>query len=97
MFSSTGRLMSRTMAKKTLEQDKFKESMQGIVYDSDVPELIDEAPMAYKNLDTVMKDQDVLVEVVHRLFPLINVKGFEAEQVNGKRKIKKMQQQQPEK
>jgi len=65
------------MAKATLQQEQFKQAMQGIVYDSNVPELIDEVPMAYKDLDTVMKDQDVLVEVVHRLLPLVNVKGFD--------------------
>lgn len=71
-----GRLMSRTMAKKTISQEQFRESMRGIVYDSTSAELIDEAPMAYKNLDTVMRDQETLVEVVHRLLPLVNVKGF---------------------
>jgi tRNA-splicing ligase RtcB len=45
------------------------------VYD-DSPDLIDEAPMAYKDLDIVMKNQETLVEVVHRLQPLLNVKGF---------------------
>ena len=68
--------MSRTMAKKTISQEQFRESMRGIVYDSNSAELIDEAPMAYKNLDTVMRDQETLVEVVHRLLPLVNVKGF---------------------
>jgi len=70
-----GRLMSRTMAKKTLTQEQFQQSMQGIVFD-DSPSLIDEAPMAYKDLTVVMRDQELLVEVVHRLQPLINVKGF---------------------
>lgn len=73
-----GRLLSRTQAKKTLQQADFQAAMKGIVYDKDAPELIDEAPMAYKNLDQVMSDQAGLVEVVHRLLPLINVKGFEA-------------------
>jgi tRNA-splicing ligase RtcB len=72
-----GRLMSRTAAKKVLKQEDFQRQMSGIVYDADVPELIDEAPMAYKNLDNVMSDQKSLVEVVHRLLPLVNVKGFD--------------------
>jgi tRNA-splicing ligase RtcB len=72
-----GRLMSRAAAKKLLKQEEFQAQMSGIVYDAGVPELIDEAPMAYKNLDTVMNDQRALVEVVHRFLPLINVKGFE--------------------
>jgi tRNA-splicing ligase RtcB len=68
--------MSRTMAKKVIQQETFRKSMSGIVYDEDVTSLIDEAPMAYKDLDIVMKDQSLLVEIVHRLLPLINVKGF---------------------
>lgn len=72
-----GRLLSRTAAKKVLKQEDFEKQMQGIVYDAGVPELIDEAPMAYKDLDGVMQDQRTLVEVVHRLLPLINVKGFD--------------------
>jgi RNA-splicing ligase RtcB len=35
------------------------------VHDAGVPELIDEAPMAYKKLDTVMNDIRALVEAVH--------------------------------
>lgn len=72
-----GRLMSRSMARKSLSAEAFQQSMEGIVYDSkNAVELIDEAPMAYKNLDVVMSDQKSLVDVVHRLLPLINVKGF---------------------
>jgi len=71
-----GRLMSRTLAKKTIKQDQFELVMSGIVCDTD-PNLIDEAPACYKDLETVMKDQDALVEIEHRLLPLINVKGFE--------------------
>lgn len=70
-----GRTMSRTAAKKTITANQFRESMTGILYD-DSDLLIDEAPMAYKNLDIVMQDQKMLVDVVHRLIPLINIKGF---------------------
>ena len=71
-----GRLMSRTMARKVIKQDQFELAMTGIVCDTD-NSVIDEAPMAYKDLETVMRDQEDLVEIVHRLLPLINVKGFE--------------------
>lgn len=86
-----GRLMSRSAAKKQLTMDAFQRSMEGIVYDKDEPDLIDEAPMAYKNLDKVMDDQRSLVEVVHRLLPLINVKGFgEAQRNRWKKKGQKV-------
>lgn len=49
--------------------------MDGIVCDTH-PKVKDEAPQAYKDLQTVMKNQEDLVEVVHRLKPLVNVKGY---------------------
>ena len=49
--------------------------MAGIVCDTDA-RVRDEAPQAYKDLTQVMANQADLVEVVHRLKPLLNVKGF---------------------
>lgn len=70
-----GRQMSRTQAKKKISQREFERSMKGIVCDSD-GRVRDEAPGAYKNLDDVMENQKDLIEVVVKLNPLINVKGF---------------------
>ena len=50
--------------------------MVGIVCDTDFG-VIDEAPQAYKDLTTVMANQEDMVDVVHRLLPLVNVKGYE--------------------
>lgn len=36
---------------------------------------LDEAPDAYKDLDAVMAAKRNLVEVVHRVRPIINIKG----------------------
>lgn len=49
--------------------------MKGIVCDMDA-RVRDEAPQAYKDLNQVMANQADLTEVVHRLKPLLNVKGF---------------------
>lgn len=68
--------MSRNSAFKVIAQADFEESMSGIVCDVD-PNLRDEAPAAYKDLTSVMQYQEGLVEVVHKLRPLVNVKGFE--------------------
>jgi len=70
-----GRKMSRTKAFKAVGQADFEKAMEGIVCDTN-PKVKDEAPQAYKDLQTVMKNQEDLVEVVHRLKPLVNVKGF---------------------
>jgi tRNA-splicing ligase RtcB len=37
--------------------------------------VLDESPAAYKEIGAVMKAQDDLVEVVHRLHQVVNVKG----------------------
>ena len=57
-------------------QKQFTDSMVGIVCDTDFG-VIDEAPMAYKDLTKVMANQEDLVDVVHRLLPIVNVKGFD--------------------
>lgn len=79
--------MSRTRAHYEISQDDFEESMKGIVCDV-VPGVKDEAPQAYKDLGEVMKNQQSLTEVVSRLLPIVNVKGFE-EKVQKKYRRKK--------
>ncbi|KAK9845266.1 hypothetical protein WJX81_001622 [Elliptochloris bilobata] len=70
-----GRKMSRTRAKAEIKPEDFRLAMEGIVCDTD-KRVIDEAPAAYKDLTQVMAYQADLVDVVHRLHPLLNVKGF---------------------
>jgi len=71
-----GRVMSRTKAKKTIPQQDFEDAMKGIICDTNEA-VRDEAPQAYKDLATVLQNQSELVDVEHRLLPLLNVKGFE--------------------
>jgi len=70
-----GRRMSRTKAFKAIDQGAFEKAMEGIVCDTN-RKVKDEAPQAYKDLKSVMANQDSLVDVVHRLEVLVNVKGF---------------------
>lgn len=70
-----GRRMSRTKAHANITQEGFEAAMEGIVCDLD-PSVKDEAPQAYKDLESVMEQQESLVEIVHRLLPLVNVKGY---------------------
>jgi tRNA-splicing ligase RtcB (3'-phosphate/5'-hydroxy nucleic acid ligase) len=63
-----GRLMSRTQAIKTIT----KNDMQTILKDNGVTLIgagLDEAPMAYKNIETVMAAQTNLVDVVAKFMP----------------------------
>ena len=71
-----GRRLSRTAAHQSIHQSDFEEAMRGIVCDTS-PGVKDEAPQAYKDLDEVVQNQESLTEIVYRLQPIINVKGFE--------------------
>lgn len=71
-----GRTMSRTKAKKAISQKEFEAAVEGIICDRS-EDLRDEAPQAYKDLSVVMANQADLIDVVHRLLPIINVKGFQ--------------------
>ena len=69
-----GRAHSRTGAKNMFTLEQFKKSMEGIT--GTVTEgTIDEAPMAYKDINAVMDAQKESVDVVKHLKPLINWKG----------------------
>lgn len=69
-----GRVMSRTKAKSrfTVEDQRRATAHVECRKDKDV---IDEIPMAYKDIDAVMHAQRELVEVVHTLSQVVCVKG----------------------
>lgn len=69
-----GRLMGRKAAKRNIKLEHFVDSMDGIIAKVDRSTL-DEAPLAYKDIDKVMHLQRDLVKVLHRVQPLINIKG----------------------
>jgi len=69
-----GREYGRKHAQRTFTYDQLVESMEGIEW-SGSAEFLDEIPMAYKDIDVVMKDAGDLVEIKHTLHQLINVKG----------------------
>ena len=69
-----GRSMSRTEAKRRFTLEDHAKATEGVECrkDSDV---IDETPMAYKDIDAVMAAQADLVEIVHTLKQIVCVKG----------------------
>lgn len=69
-----GRVMSRGQAMRSITLEAFAHKMKGIVAETS-REYLDEAPQAYKDLDTVIHNQADLVEPVRRLWPILNVKG----------------------
>jgi tRNA-splicing ligase RtcB len=69
-----GRVMSRTKAKKLYTVDDQIKATAGVECRKDA-DVIDEIPMAYKDIDAVMQAQKDLVEVVHTLKQVVCVKG----------------------
>lgn len=69
-----GRRMSRTEAKKRFTVADHAAATAGIECRKDA-DVIDETPMAYKDLDAVMHAQSDLVKIVHTLKQVVCVKG----------------------
>lgn len=71
-----GRVMSRSKAKKTINLNSFVESMKGVASDAG-PKTLDESPDAYKDIFSVIKQQEEagILEVIKHIKPLINIKG----------------------
>lgn len=69
-----GRNFSRSAARKRFVRADLDERMEGIAWGrSDA--FLDEHPEAYKPIDVVMADAADLVEIVHTLRQIVNVKG----------------------
>lgn len=69
-----GRTMSRTAAKNRFTLEEHIAATEGVECRKDKA-VIDETPMAYKDIDAVMAAQADLVEVVHTLRQVVCVKG----------------------
>ena len=69
-----GRRFSRGEARRRFTTADLSEQTRGIECRKD-DGVLDELPGAYKDIDTVMANQDDLVEVVHALRQVVVVKG----------------------
>jgi len=72
-----GRVMSRTKAKKTLSVEEESKPLEekGILHAIRHQSDLDEAPGSYKDIRTVMNNQQDLVDIVIELQPLAVIKG----------------------
>jgi tRNA-splicing ligase RtcB len=71
-----GRRLGRKAALRQLTTDSLRRAMAGRAWDASLAEqLVDEHPDAYKPIAQVMTDQAELVEVVHELHQVVNLKG----------------------
>jgi len=69
-----GRSMSRSAARRKFQRADMESQTKGIECRKDTG-VIDEIPAAYKDIDTVMNNQNDLVEIVHTLKQVICIKG----------------------
>ena len=69
-----GRRMSRTQARNTFTLANAKSQTIGVNCRKDA-DIIDELPLAYKDIDVVMENQKDLVEVIHILKQVMCIKG----------------------
>lgn len=70
-----GRLMSRKRAFADLSMEEFKAQMEGIYTTCILPETLDEAPMAYKNMDEIVKNIGPTAEIIEHIKPIYNFKA----------------------
>lgn len=69
-----GRSMSRAEARRRFTVADLKEQTAGVECNK-TDAVLDEIPAAYKDIDLVMENQKDLIEIVHTLKQVLNVKG----------------------
>lgn len=74
-----GRIMSRSQAKENVSMSEYKKSMQGI-YSSCVNKgTIDESPMAYKPMESIIENIGETVDIISIIKPIYNFKAGESD------------------
>lgn len=64
-------------ARKQFTLEAFKASMEGIYTTSIQPETLDECPMAYKDMNEIIKNIEPTVELIRIIKPIYNFKAGE--------------------
>ena len=72
-----GRIMSRSKAFKTLSLDDFQKQMTGIYSTSIHKGTLDESPMAYKNMDDIVRNIAPTARIINMIKPVYNFKAAE--------------------
>lgn len=70
-----GRLLGRREAKKTLDMVDYINSMQGVYTTSVNEQTLDEAPMVYKPIESIIDNIKDTVEIIEVLKPIYNFKS----------------------
>ena len=72
-----GRIMSRAQARKNVDMDEYKKSMEGIYSSCVCKSTIDESPQAYKASSDIIDAIKDTVDIVDHLRPIYNFKAKE--------------------
>ncbi|MBQ3084164.1 MAG: RtcB family protein [Clostridia bacterium] len=72
-----GRLMSRSAAFERLTMEEYQAQMAGIYTTCINPSTLDEAPMAYKNMDEIVAHIEPTAEILVHIKPIYNFKAAE--------------------
>lgn len=70
-----GRLLSRSDAIKRLTMEEYQMQMEGIYSTCIAPETLDESPMAYKNIEEIMRNIVPTADIVRHIRPIYNFKA----------------------
>ena len=70
-----GRLLSRAEVRQSVTLSQYKKAMQGIYTSCVNRETLDESPMAYKPMETILKQIAPTVDVLGRILPVYNFKA----------------------
>lgn len=73
-----GRLMSRSKAKESFTVESYQEEMRGIYTTSVNQATLDECPMAYKPLESIIENIGETVDIAGRIKPVYNFKASDA-------------------
>jgi RNA-splicing ligase RtcB len=72
-----GRLMSRKAAFKQLSMEQYQAEMSGVYSTCVLPDTLDEAPMAYKPIQEIVKHIAPTAEIIAKIKPVYNFKAAE--------------------
>jgi len=72
-----GRIMSRTAAFRELSMEKYRTEMAGIFTTCVTKDTLDESPMAYKNMESIVKHITPTVEIILHIKAVYNFKAGE--------------------
>ncbi|HJB95445.1 MAG TPA: RtcB family protein [Candidatus Mediterraneibacter intestinigallinarum] len=75
IHAGAGRLMSRSEAKNSFSVSEFRKEMDGIYTTSVGRDTLDECPMAYKPLESILENISATVDVKKIIRPIYNFKA----------------------